>query len=59
MRIASHNVLSYVSKLKFTSKTLETRLKYVLPFSAMDEAPSYVTGHLISLKTQYKGLQVN
>ena len=51
--------MSYHMSVKFTFKTLETRLKYVLPFSAMDEAPSYVTGHLISPKTQYKGLQVN
>ena len=31
---------------KFTSKTIETHLKYVLPFSAMDEAPANVTDHL-------------
>ena len=33
---------------KVTSKRIETHLKYVSPFYAMDGAPAYKTGHLIS-----------
>ena len=32
---------------KVTFKKIETPLKYVLPFSTMDKAPLYTTGHLI------------
>ena len=31
---------------KLTSRGIETHSKYVLPFSAMDQAPACVTGHL-------------
>ena len=35
---------------KFSSKKREIHLEYVLPFHAIDEAPAYKTGHLISWK---------
>ena len=34
----------------FNSKMIETHLKYVLPFSAMDETLAYITGYLILTK---------
>ena len=40
----------FIVSVEFTSKTMETHLKYVLQFSAMDEISEYVTGHLISPK---------
>ena len=38
--------------VKFTSKGIETHLKYMLPFSDMDEGLAYVTDHLISPKSK-------
>ena len=43
---------------KFTCEKIGTHLKYVLPFPAMDEAPTYVTGHLILPKIQYNRFPV-
>ena len=46
-RKASQTLLSRQSLLL---KQIETHLKYVLSFSAMDETPAFVTGHMISPK---------
>ena len=43
-----------LNSAKFTSKMIETHLRCVLLFSVMIDAPAYLTGHLISPKTQYK-----
>ena len=42
-----NSVTDVLISAKVTAKKIKTHLKYVLPFSAMDEAPAYVTGHLI------------
>ena len=36
----------------FTFRKIHTHLEYLLPFTAMDEVPAYVIGHLISPKNQ-------
>ena len=43
--------LSYKNNnTRIASKKIETYLKCMMPFPAMDEAPAYETGHLISPK---------
>ena len=39
-----NSVMDDLISAKFTSKTIETHSKYVLPFCAIDETPAYVTG---------------
>ena len=45
--IYKNNNILIASLTKFTSKVIESHFEYALPFSAMDETPAYVTGHLI------------
>ena len=44
-----NNVKDALISAKFTSKIIVAYLKYVLPFSDMDETPAYITGHKISM----------
>ena len=52
-----NSITDALIKAKFTTEKIKTHLIYVLPFSAIDEAPVYVTGYLISSKIPVQRIQ--